>query len=257
MAAVLLAEDDDALRKLVASALRGAGHDVVEVADGAAALDWLGEALETPRDPPDVVISDVRMPHATGFQVAASLRGAAPGIPTILMSAFGDPDAHALARRLGAVALLDKPFDLDALRELVTRAVAGRARCPRVLVVEHCTATAHALAEILCDEGIRAEHATTIDDALDAIARDRFDLVLLEVTLRGNAGCDVLASLREIAPDLAAIVLSGYAVDHPQVAAMVDAGAAYLPKPVDIARLAALVRWLVAERRDGDARARG
>nr|HEX4318837.1 response regulator [Kofleriaceae bacterium] len=256
MASVLLAEDDVTLRGLVATALRGAGHDVVEVGDGAEALEYVGDVLE--RDlaelrAPDVVISDVHMPHLTGLHVAASLRGTRPAIPTILITAFGDVDSHAMAKRVGAVAMLDKPFDLDALRDVVEMAVTAHARAPRVLVVDDRVATASALTGILRDDGATCQLATTPEAALDAVARESFDVVVLDTETRGRAGVVLLAQLRVHVPDLAAIVLSSQHVRNSQVEALLDAGAAYLAKPVDVARLVALVRWLVVERREAGA----
>lgn len=120
----MVAEDDSALRHLVAESLRRAGYAVTEVGDGAEALDTIGAQLVSgARDLPDVVVADVRMPYLSGLAVLAALRDVDPGIPIILMTAFGDASTHALAHRLGAIDVLDKPFDLDVLHASVARAV--------------------------------------------------------------------------------------------------------------------------------------
>lgn len=250
-ARILLAEDEAAFRRLAAAALRRAGYEVLEVADGAAALDLIGDTLSTSSlDVPDVVVSDIKMPVLTGLQLAASLHNIKPKIPTILITAFGDPATHALAARLGAIATLDKPFDLDVLRELIDRIVCAPARQPRALVVDESVVQASALSEILCDEGAAATFATSAIDALDAVARQPPDVLVLDATLQGKATTSLLARIRERAPSLPAVVLSGFPVDHPHVAALIDARAAYVAKPADVPRLVALIRWLV---RNGEA----
>jgi CheY-like chemotaxis protein len=120
---VLLAEDDPELRWLIARALRNRGFDVLEVADGSDLLDQVGLALlETYElDSIDLIVSDVRMPGWSGLEVLAGLTSAGCETPVVLITAFGDPEVHAAARRLGAAALLDKPFDLDDLCNLAAR----------------------------------------------------------------------------------------------------------------------------------------
>lgn len=125
---VLLAEDDGAMRALLAQALRRDGFDVVEVADGAALVLEIGTRLQQRReDRPSVhlIVSDIRMPVISGLEVLSALRQAQWGVPVVLITAFGDDEVHAEAERLGAVAVFDKPFDVDDFRTAV--AVLGRA----------------------------------------------------------------------------------------------------------------------------------
>jgi DNA-binding NtrC family response regulator len=76
----------------------------------------------------DVVVSDLRMPGYDGLNIVATLRQNAPDVPVILITAFGTMATHVEAARLGAYAILDKPFDLDDLMSLVKAATLARAR---------------------------------------------------------------------------------------------------------------------------------
>jgi len=125
---ILLAEDDGELRSLLANALRKDGYEIFEARDGAEVLgqlkgvvgpdrSWKGSA--PPPEPPDVIVSDIRMPGLTGLEVLSVVRGSQIGTPVILITAFGAPETHAEAARLGAVAVFDKPFELDDLRRLL------------------------------------------------------------------------------------------------------------------------------------------
>jgi CheY-like chemotaxis protein len=120
---LLVAEDDAVLRTLIVQTLREDGYTVVEVADGEqllAAIESSGRQGEVA-----VVVSDVCMPHLDGLDVLAALRCAAWRTPVVLMTAFGEEAIRAEARELGA-ALLEKPFDLEALRAAVRRAIGWR-----------------------------------------------------------------------------------------------------------------------------------
>lgn len=118
---VLLAEDDAAMRGALAVRLRADGMRVQEVEDGAALQRYLERALKGSNDEPtpDVVISDINMPGANGLEVLQWLRQRDWSIPVILITAFGDAEAHEEAERLGVTAVLDKPFDVDQLRTLI------------------------------------------------------------------------------------------------------------------------------------------
>jgi DNA-binding NtrC family response regulator len=69
--------------------------------------------------PPDVLVSDVRMPGLGGLDVLRGLRHCEWANPVILITAFGDEATHLEAVRLGAAAVLDKPFDVDDLRAIL------------------------------------------------------------------------------------------------------------------------------------------
>jgi CheY-like chemotaxis protein len=119
---VLVADDDEDLRSLVAAILRAEGHRVVEAHDGAELLDRLRGALEGSDVHPDVVLTDVLMPKLSGLGVLDALRRAQWRVPVILMTVLGDGSVHTLAKRLGAVCVLRKPLDVEDLRTAVLNA---------------------------------------------------------------------------------------------------------------------------------------
>ena len=118
---VLLAEDDFEMRALLTTTLVKAGFEVIPVEDGRQLQDYFDrtapESYPFPR--PDVVVTDVRMPTRSGLECLAALRAIDPEIPVILITGFGDEETHESARRLGATAVLDKPFDLDELVAII------------------------------------------------------------------------------------------------------------------------------------------
>ncbi|AUX42342.1 transcriptional regulator [Sorangium cellulosum] len=123
---VLLAEDDRELRRLLASALRRDGYEVLEARDGNHLLELMGEALVSGGAPPDVVVSDIRMPGKSGLELLSGLRRDDWTTPVVLITAFGDPETHAEAYRLGADVVLDKPLDVDDLLVVVHTLAAMR-----------------------------------------------------------------------------------------------------------------------------------
>ncbi len=105
------------MRRVVIDALRRDGYDVVDVSDGGQLLLRITDIfrLHPSPEPIDLILTDVRMPTCSGFEIIEGLREAHWTTPVIIMTAFGDEDARARAKRLNAV-LLDKPFAMTALR---------------------------------------------------------------------------------------------------------------------------------------------
>lgn len=126
---VLLAEDDELFRGLVAEQLTDHGYDVIEVADGVEAIEALASAADGGRDVPDVVVLDVCMPECSGLGVLHVMRRLGARPPTVLMTGFRDRSVDMLATNLGAVRVLHKPFDPgDVLSAVLDAALAARRR---------------------------------------------------------------------------------------------------------------------------------
>jgi DNA-binding response OmpR family regulator len=118
---ILLAEDDEDLRALLTLALARAGYAVVALEDGFELADYvaLTQVCGGPLLPPDLILSDVRMPGRTGLEVLAQAQAAGLSCPVVILSAFADDETRTEARRLGACAVLDKPVDLEVLKATV------------------------------------------------------------------------------------------------------------------------------------------
>jgi len=112
---VLVADDEEDIRALVAFGLKRAGYEVITAADGAEAL-----ALATTRLP-DVVVLDMMMPKATGLEVTRSLRGqdTTKGIPVIILTARVQEADVARGVEAGADDYVKKPFSPHDLQTRV------------------------------------------------------------------------------------------------------------------------------------------
>ncbi len=119
---VLIAEDDYEMRKLIAWSLNKAGYHVIECEDGNQLMKKLGVVFPfESNEHIDLIVSDIRMPGSTGLQALRSIRKLKDATPMILITAFPDDRTHKTARRLGAIAVVDKPFDIDILVDNVRR----------------------------------------------------------------------------------------------------------------------------------------
>ncbi|MEO8549410.1 MAG: sigma-54 dependent transcriptional regulator [Kofleriaceae bacterium] len=120
---VLVVDDDPAMRDMVATHLTRHGYPVATCAS-------VAEALATPVESIDVVVSDIRMPEQDGMVLCRALQSR---VPVILVTAFGSMDTAIAALRAGAFDFLPKPFRIDALIATIERALArgtGEYRLP-------------------------------------------------------------------------------------------------------------------------------
>lgn len=113
---ILLAEDNHDMRELLAMSLRKNGYKVTEFADGLSMLERYFSVDSAQEDAAfDLVISDVRMPGLTGMEILQDMYDHKGFPPVILITAFGDEETHKQAYLLGAVAMFDKPFNIEDL----------------------------------------------------------------------------------------------------------------------------------------------
>ncbi|MGE0043016.1 MAG: ATP-binding protein [Vicinamibacterales bacterium] len=117
---IIVVEDEEAVRRLVAQLLGRMGYRVRATTDAGEALGWLGSDA-----PVDLVISDVRMPGMGGMAFFAEARRSRPALPIILMSGDVSPGVIDGARAAGAI-FLQKPFTPAVLLHAVRAALGSR-----------------------------------------------------------------------------------------------------------------------------------
>lgn len=118
----IVADDDSYVRVVAAEMLKHLGFTVLEASDGLAALDtWRAH-----RDAVRLVLTDFNMPGCDGLAVARALQAEAKGVTVLMMSGRFDAQVRSAVLAAGVVALLTKPFTLDALRAASMPVTAGR-----------------------------------------------------------------------------------------------------------------------------------
>jgi DNA-binding NtrC family response regulator len=116
MESLLLVEDKNELRAMLRKALERAGYVVEEAPDGTAAVQKVRARRY------QMVITDLKLPGASGLDVLRATKQADATIPVILLTAFGSVEEAVTAMKEGAFDFLQKPVDLEHLKLLVKRA---------------------------------------------------------------------------------------------------------------------------------------
>jgi CheY-like chemotaxis protein len=119
MARILVAEDEDPLRALVARAITDLGHTVVTAFDGADALD----IITRENGSFDLLLTDIRMPLMDGIALALATARDHPNIVILLMTAYADQRERASNLEALIHDVVLKPFTLAELKTAVTEAL--------------------------------------------------------------------------------------------------------------------------------------
>ena len=119
MSLILVVEDDPGIRSLAQDLLTDEGYEVQTAESGKQALAVVAGSH------PSLILVDLTMPEMDGRTLIATLREQYGDVPVVLVS--GAQDIHETAERIGAVGVIEKPFDIDLFVEAVRRALAAAA----------------------------------------------------------------------------------------------------------------------------------
>ncbi|GDX78563.1 hypothetical protein LBMAG42_03740 [Deltaproteobacteria bacterium] len=114
---VLIVEDELLIRWALGERLVAAGYRVVEAEDGRSAREAYGAGI-------DAVVLDLRLPDTSGIELLRHFKRAIPTVHVLLMSAYATPEVELEAMRLGAAAVVGKPFEVDEMVARVTALLA-------------------------------------------------------------------------------------------------------------------------------------
>ena len=116
MAYVLVVDDEEAIRRLLARWLAGWGYEAKEAAGADAAIEMMAA------EPADIMLCDVMMPVHDGIWLAEQVRGRWPQTAVIMASSAQDMETVMRMRKQGVVDYVTKPFGREMLRQALLRA---------------------------------------------------------------------------------------------------------------------------------------
>jgi two-component system cell cycle response regulator CpdR len=122
MPRVLIADDEDSMRTLVARAIAIDGHDIFTAEDGAEAL----EILSSEHGKFDLLLTDIQMPVMDGIALALTAARDFPDLTILLMTGFADQRERASGLNAIVHDVITKPFSVADIRAAVARALAAR-----------------------------------------------------------------------------------------------------------------------------------
>jgi CheY-like chemotaxis protein len=122
---VLVADDQSKIRRIIGDVLRNRGCEVTVCENGGEAIREIERVTRGEIPGFDLVVSDIMMPEANGYEVFSAVKAAMQGTPVILMTGFGYDPNHSIVRasQEGLQSVLFKPFQVEQLVDLVKKAM--------------------------------------------------------------------------------------------------------------------------------------
>lgn len=216
---ILICEDDPDVAQLISIMLGKAGFDADQAHSAEQALACLA------RKDYDAMTVDLKLPGQNGLAFIGALRREEKtrNLPVVVISAkAGEGELQFKRKPLAVSDWLEKPIDEHQLTLSVRRAVAGlQARKPRILHVEDDLDIQH-IAAAIAENFATFEFAATLEQARARLREQRFDLVLLDLTLGSDSGWDLFEDIDALDPRPPVILFSSSDVD-PEDSQMAEA----------------------------------
>src|SRR5881409_420067 len=268
---LLVVDDNETNRRIVRDMLGAEGMAVHEAPRADAGLEALRRAARA-GTPYDLAILDAQMPDQDGFELATAVRadrGLAATRLLILTSAGQRGDGER-CRQLGIQAYLTKPIARADLVEAVGTVLAGTASAPGAadLVTRHSIAESrHALRVLLAEDNLVNQQVATamllkrghqVDvvsngrEAVEAVARGRYDVVLMDIQMPEMDGFEATANIRALPQGrtLPIIALTAHALSGERERCLERGMSGYLAKPFKAHDLFAAVEGRAAQPAD-------
>jgi two-component system, chemotaxis family, CheB/CheR fusion protein len=243
--AILVVEDDPAVREMLQFLLEDEGYDATLAGDGREALDLA--ARGAPR--PDLVVADYNLPNGlNGLQVVAKLQEMHhQEIPVIILTGDISADTLRSIARQGH-AQLKKPVKLRELVRLIRQLLSecqpagqsrarpqsdtGDAQDPVTFVVDDDGAVRDAIRDVLREDGYAVEVYASAEAFLDAYRPRREGCLLVDAVMPGMGGFELLQRLKDRGLRLPAIMITGNGDVHMAVRAMQAGAVDFIEKPI-------------------------
>jgi DNA-binding NtrC family response regulator len=222
---ILLVDDEKEFVESLSERLELRNLEADVVYDGEQALDALKKGKH------DVMVLDLRMPGIDGIEVLRQAKKRNPNVQVVVLTGHGTDKDEAMAKKLGAIAYLKKPVDIDHLIGALKR------EKMKVLLVDDEREFVESLSERLELRNLEADVAYDGEQALDVLKEGKHDVMVLDLRMPGIDGIEVLRQAKKRNPNVQVVVLTGHGTDKDEAMAKKLGAIAYMRKPVDIDRL--------------------
>ena len=196
---ILVVDDDRRMVRTICDILRVKGYDPHPAYGGEEAVALVGGERF------DCVMMDIKMPGINGVEALKMIKGAAPDLPVVLMSAYASEKQVEEAGRYGVFALLTKPINV----QMVLSFLAALRKEKSILIVDDDPTFCRTLKEILQARGYQVDTESDPDLTIGHLEEKYQLLVVLDVELARPDGADVFGEIRGKYPTKPVVLVAG------------------------------------------------
>jgi two-component system, NtrC family, response regulator PilR len=185
---VLIIEDEKSMREVLKILLEEEGYEITAASNGLAGIEYLQSDIF------DLVITDIKMPKANGFEVLKQVKETSPSTVVIMITAFGTTESTIEAMKLGAYDYIQKPFKIDEIRLIIQKAFEKKKLSEELLILREKVKSRTGLENIIGKSPKMQELFTLIQKIAQSNST---------VLISGESGCGkelVSAALHNLSP---------------------------------------------------------
>ncbi len=238
---ILVVDDLRSMRLTLGGILEDKGHNVVTVENGYQAIE------ATRKTHFDAIFMDIKMPGINGVQTFREVKKIDPRATVIMMTAYSVEDLVKEALEEGAYTIVYKPFDMDRIIAIIEELLKGKTL---ILVVDDQFSDRETLKAILEDKGYKVATARDGTKAIKMVKERHYDIIFLDVRLPNMNGVEAFEQVKEIDPQAAVIMITGYTEEDLVKRAVSHDAYTCIHKPFDMERIIALVEDIARERKE-------
>lgn len=244
-ASILIVDDNVSQCKTMSFVLERKGYIVALANDGPEALEKVEEK------PFDIILMDIKMPLMDGVEAYRQIKKIRPEAVVIMMTAYAVEDLVQQALEEGAYGIVYKPLDIERVIAIIKEARTAREGA-LVLVVDDDPGTCITLRNILARKSYEVGVAHTGEEAIAMAQEAAYDIILVDVKLPTINGLETYLAIREINPQVVAIMITGYRQEMADLVEEALRNHAYtcLYKPLDMEELLGLVDEIRKRKRE-------
>lgn len=222
---ILIVDDDHQRARTLVDILKVKGYHAQDAYSGVEALEMVGANSF------DRVLTDIKMPDMNGMELHKSIKDKHPDLPVMMMTAYITEELVREGLEEGAVACRTKPLDINKLLHFLSMLRIKRT----VIIVDDDSSYSKTLTYLLEMRHYKVLNVADPDELLDVILMsDGYQIVLLDMKLKGTRGLEVLKKIRKQVFFLPVILVTGFGEEIGQLVKEVYEYGAYtcLCKPL-------------------------
>jgi CheY-like chemotaxis protein len=251
---ILIADGDDVSRRHLSETLTGLGYKVLQTRDVASTWNILTQRKI------DLVITDIFMPSGEGLGLLMKVKSERPEVAVIVMSNLMEDATRNDLVGSGADGVLTKPFRITKVEELISTILMKYDRAAKIiprsqdkiLIIDDDPGLLEFMAEGLRILGYEVIAKGDAISAVEAFEKENPDLIVSDYMLSGLCGMELINKLKEIHPQVPAVIVTGYPAAYPPELARADGIEGYLIKPFRINQLEQVITNLLYPEKTGE-----
>jgi adenylate cyclase len=235
---ILVVDDEEDISRLIKLNLQKEGFEVITLNNSVKTVEL------AKKEKPGIITLDIMMPGMDGFQVLKALKEdpETKNIPVIMISVVGEANKDE-GLRLGATAYLNKPIDFSRLFKMIAdvniRPEENAAAKKKILIVDDEIDTANLIKRTLAASGFDTRTINDGEEALSLIARERPDLIILDLYMPKMDGFAVMKKLKsdKATADIPIIVLTSHDTKSHREKSLFLGARGFMTKPFSVESL--------------------